>query len=192
MIHSLLLTDFMVEFNANTLLTLVGMIGSSIVYAFILFYKLARIDVKVETLWAFQMRRAMSEAVLQGAATLNSPLTFTPEALATVNPLKPALIEWWNTRGKNLSHIDALFDLELKFGEKLVQNLCLPHKYSHGACILLALAVASNSSTIDLILAPPSLDFKLKINLFPERGEQGPVGATGATGATGPIGTSGK
>jgi len=43
--------------------------------------RIARIEVKVDTLWDFQMRRAVAEAVSKGVATINSPLKVTGHAM---------------------------------------------------------------------------------------------------------------
>ena len=114
--------------------------------------KFGAIETKVETMWTFQMRRAMSEVVSSGLGSLNSPLLFTDEALCLMNPLKAELEAWWAALPKATCDSDALLKLEAEFGDRLLPGVCVPAKISHAACLLLALAVAKNENTIELML----------------------------------------
>jgi len=134
----------------------------SVVTAMTLLYNVAvwkaKIEVKVETMWAFQMRRAVSEAVEGGLATLNSPLAFTATALDALAPIRDRLIAFGKAH-QGESQLELTFHIEAAFGDELLENFCLPLKTSHGACVLAALEIAKGSP-IDISFDPhfkPSL-----------------------------------
>jgi hypothetical protein len=113
--------------------------------------RIAGIDVKVDTMWAFQMRRALSEAVSSGLASVNSPIVFTPEAIASLDPIRDELLAFWKTVPEGTSDAAALLLIEARFGEDLLRLVCIPCGLSHGACLLLAMTIAKGSSQISLV-----------------------------------------
>jgi hypothetical protein len=116
-------------------------------------YKISGLQVKVDTMWAFQMRRAFGETVERGLGTMNSPLEIKSEAWALLEPLREALQAAWSKNGlSKLSDADALLEIETKFGPKLLSTVCLPAKLSYGACLIVALAVAKNTTRLDVTL----------------------------------------
>lgn len=63
-------------------------------------HKLGRLEVKVDTLWDFMVRRATSEAVIKGAGSLNSPFILSEVArswfaLDLQEKLQNDYIEFW-------------------------------------------------------------------------------------------------
>jgi len=114
--------------------------------------RLALIEDKVNTMWAFQMRRAMSEVVESGAGTKNSPLIFTEQAREAFGPFKKQLVEFYKTLPATMDDSEVLLEIERKFGDVLLDNVCIPFKLSHGACLLLAYAVARQTDTINIRL----------------------------------------
>jgi hypothetical protein len=111
--------------------------------------KIAKIEVKVDTMWDFQMRRAFSEAVKTGVGTVNSPLTFVPEFRAKLDPMKNDLRSFWE-KYKYLPVQDFIVQLEAYFGNRITKEICIPLGLSHGACLLMALAVAKDVDSLDL------------------------------------------
>ncbi len=111
--------------------------------------KLAKLEVKVDTMWDFQMRRAFSEAVKTGVATMNSPLHFDQEVRENLAPIRDELQQFWKTH-HTVPMLDFIIMLETKFGDQLLKEICIPRGLSHGACLLVALAVARGVDTIDL------------------------------------------
>jgi hypothetical protein len=109
------------------------------------------IQTKVDTMWAFQMRRAVSEIASSGVGTVNSPITFTQDARSAMNPLKDELIAF-NAGIEKKSDAEALLEIERVFGDRLLKLVCLPCGLSHGACLLLALAVARQTELLSLSL----------------------------------------
>jgi hypothetical protein len=121
-------------------------------------YAYAQLKLKVDTMWAFQMRRAVSEAVEGGLATLNSPLSFTMPALETLAPIADRLRALAN-RYPMASQLELAFLIEEHYGDELLERFCIPLRTSHGACVLAALEVAKGGP-IDITFNPsikPSL-----------------------------------
>lgn len=112
-------------------------------------YKMGRLEVKVDTMWDFQMRRAFSEAVNTGVGTMNSPLQFVPEAMEKLECMKPALQDFW-AQNKLLPMNEFVVKLENNFGTRIMEEVCIPLGLSHGACLLMAAAAAKNVESIDL------------------------------------------
>lgn len=108
--------------------------------------RIARIEVKVDTLWDFQMRRAVAEAVSKGVATINSPLKVTGHAMKWAACLADELQSFYARVGSDLCERDLYIELEREFGDRLLMNLCIPKGVSHGACLLIAAAVAKDGA----------------------------------------------
>ena len=100
----------------------------------------AKLEVKVDTMWAFQMRRAVSEAVSSDLADLNSPLAFHPDTLRVLDPLRDRL-QTFVREHRSLKTLDLLFALEQQFGADLLVDFCIPLGTYQGACLLAALQV---------------------------------------------------
>ena len=143
-------TDQLIAFAA-VILVLIGWLAR-------ITWIMAQLSTKVDTMWDFQIRRSMSEVVEKGIGKMNSPLTFTGAAMDSLNPLKEALIRWWKTEGNKLSDGSALLEIEKRFGDMLLTQVCVPLLLSHGACLILALAVARETHTIEVSLGS---DFNL-------------------------------
>jgi len=137
----------MVEIAAYGSLVMSGVSVLSVIYFGAV--KIAKLEVKVDTLWDFQMRRAFSEAVSTGVATMNSPLQITEKAKHKLDPMKVELQQFWE-ENKTLPGIDIIMKLESKFGDQILKELCIPLGLSHGSCLLIALAVAKGVDTINL------------------------------------------
>ena len=113
---------------------------------------IAKLSVKVDVMWAFQMRRAVSESIEKGAATFNSPLTFSEDSKRRLEPIKASLIEFWANKGNKLCDGAVLLEIERLFGDDLLERVGVPCRLTHGACLLLALAVAKQSDSLELNL----------------------------------------
>lgn len=111
---------------------------------------LAQMATKVETLWAFQIRRAMSEVVTSGVGEKNSPLRLYEEARQRLDCIKDRLIEFCNGPCAKLDDLNTFMEIERAFGDELLDLICVPCKMSHGACVLVALSVGRQSDVIDI------------------------------------------
>ena len=113
------------------------------------------LELKVDTMWAFQMRRAMSEVVEKGIGTINSPLIFSKEARGALEPIKAALIDFYDnkvTEDEKLNDSLFLLAVERVFGKELLELVCVPCRLTHGACLLLAMAVAKQSDALEITI----------------------------------------
>ena len=111
------------------------------------------LELKVDTMWAFQMRRAMSEVVEKGIGSLNSPMIFSDEARTALAPIKEQLIDFYQnkvTGTERNSDSLLLLAIERVFGSRLLELVCVPCRLTHGACLLLAMAVAKQSDALDI------------------------------------------
>lgn len=126
--------------------------------------KVGGIEVKVDTMWAFQMRRTMSDVVQSGLGTVNSPFRFNDEVQHALAPMKPDLIAFWATLPLDITDAAALLKIEAEFGERILRLVGMPFALTHDACLLLALTVAKQSNTIELTPGVP-----IKIELAPPK-----------------------
>lgn len=110
--------------------------------------KFSALEVKVNTMWDFQIRRGFAESVHAGAATMNSPLTIDPHIKEYLNPIKEQLVSFWEEVGRRLTLRECMIELEKRFGYDLLHLLCLPRGIHEGACLLVALSVASGIDAI--------------------------------------------
>lgn len=107
------------------------------------------LNLKVDTMWAFQMRRAQSEIVEGGHGTKNSPLSIMPEVQQRLEPIRTEL-ETFGDAHHALCDGDFLLKIEEIFGPRLLDIICIPCKMSHGACLLVAMSVAKKTQQLDL------------------------------------------
>jgi hypothetical protein len=115
--------------------------------------KLGQIEVKVDTMWEFQMRRGESELVTRGFGRKKSPLVVSKEAMDLYNNgIAPELQKFY----KELPHKNKITDndlalkIENKFGERILTEVAIPNKLNLGGCLLIAVAVAKSKDVIEL------------------------------------------
>ena len=113
---------------------------------------LPAMNVKIDTMWNFQVRRAMSEVPDSGIGTRSSPLTFHADVRAALDPIKNELIAFNKDKLFELDDAAALLEIEREFGERLYELVCKPCSLSHGACLLLACAVARQTDKLEIVL----------------------------------------
>jgi hypothetical protein len=106
--------------------------------------KIARIEVKVDTCWRFLLRRGEAEAVLRGYATKNSPVSVSDERALKVFPadLAEAIQGYFNRLARHLTLVELAAEIERNFGDRLVDEVCIPHGITEGACLVLAMHFA--------------------------------------------------
>ena len=132
-----------------------GSLATILVIAMRMAAKFGALQLKVDTMWAFQMRRAMSEVVEKGIGTINSPLIFSKEARGALEPIKAALIDFYDnkvTEDEKLNDSLFLLAVERVFGKELLELVCVPCRLTHGACLLLAMAVAKQSDALEITI----------------------------------------
>src|SRR5208282_1527621 len=93
--------------SAVSIISLLGVIWISAV-------KITTLDVKAETIWSFLMKRALSEAIVQGVATHNSPVRVTDEAKRWMRDLIPPIRDFYAKLGRrNITDAELAMEIEL-------------------------------------------------------------------------------
>src|SRR5438105_4064014 len=98
--------------------------------------RVAKMEVKVEALWLFLMRRACAEGVKEGIATINSPLKITEKGKQYFTDLKAMLLYFYATLPKPISDARLTWEIEKQFGSTIVKTVCALHGISLGSCLL--------------------------------------------------------
>lgn len=128
------------------LVSIVTSIVSAILSVFSVIYlsgvKIAKIEVKVDTMWSFLMRRAIAEVVFKGLADMNSPIVIRKEAKALFRGLTEDLRSFYRGLGKELTDVDLIMLLEQQFGDRILKEVCIPNGLLMGACMIIALEIA--------------------------------------------------
>lgn len=99
--------------------------------------KFATLQVKVDTMWEFTLRRGKSEAIRDGLAVMNSPIKPKPEALELMAPLADEL-RAVSAKSGVVSDADLAAQIEMSLGDKMLHKICIPNRMALGACLFLA------------------------------------------------------
>jgi hypothetical protein len=123
-----------------TIMSLLGVVWISAV-------RITSLQVKVDTIWSFLMKRALSEALVQGVATRNSPVRVTDEAKQWMSDLIPPIRDFCARLGRrNITDNDLAIEIERRFGEQILNEVCIPHGLYMGACLLIAVQAVKDAS----------------------------------------------
>lgn len=97
----------------------------------------AELRVKVDTLWDFLMRRAKAEAVQVGWGAMGSPIHLTTAGFEMIRPfLNKFLPVYAELVARNASEQEVWMTLENRFGDEIIEQICIPGKVSAGACMI--------------------------------------------------------
>jgi len=113
----------------------------SLLYTFtVVTNKISKMEVKVDTLWEFLLRRGRVEAIEKGIGEMHSPLEYTEEIKdwACKLELGKKIKEHCSSLKDKTKDSEMAYEIEKKFGEDIVLNVCIPKKISMGACLVLA------------------------------------------------------
>lgn len=102
---------------------------------------IAQIQVKVDTMWEFTLRRGKIEALNAGIADMNSPIVLNDRAKELIAPLVHELVALYNEL-KPIDDTSLAIAIERRFGEEIFSYVCAPAKVHLGACLVLANAAA--------------------------------------------------
>jgi hypothetical protein len=127
----------------NTAASVMALLG----VLWILAVTITAMEVKIETVWGFLMKRALSEAVVMGVATHNSPVRVTDEAKRWMSELMPPIREFYAKLGRrNITDAELAMEIERRFGDRILHEVCLPHGLYMGACLLIAIQAVREDS----------------------------------------------
>jgi hypothetical protein len=103
------------------------------------------LQVKVDTLWSFLLRRGEAEGLSAGALQKNSPVTLTPAGADWfAGGLGADLRGWYAGLRAKPTGPALAFEIERAFGRRIVDEVCLPRGVSQGACLAAAALVCQS------------------------------------------------
>lgn len=127
----------------------VGMSALSLVgLTYIGTWRLGRMELKVDTMWDFLLRRAQSEAVQKGFATMNSPMIIQDHAFDIMAPVAAQLRSFYASFSNPPDDSELALLIEREFGDKILHEVCVPHGLLMGACLPVAIAVAKGTNKV--------------------------------------------
>jgi tetrahydromethanopterin S-methyltransferase subunit G len=104
-----------------------------------------RISMMVDTMWDFQIRRAQTELIKKGLGEINSTFKVSKEAKLWMAPLVGPIRDFYQRIGRQLSERELYVEIEQRFGDRILKEVCIPHGLDQGACLLIAVqAVLDN------------------------------------------------
>jgi hypothetical protein len=118
--------------------------------------------VKVETMWGYQFRRAVTEGNASGMTEMNSPIKPTDRLKLYFVDIRKELGEWYRDNAAGLDDFDAAIKLEGTFGNRILKEIILkqdnslPLRIHGGVCLIGALGVAKEENGL-----PPIVDLHL-------------------------------
>lgn len=109
--------------------------------------KLAKIELKVDTMWGFLMQRAEVSLINSGYGTRKSPLHIYPEAKKLLAPLVPDLLKIYEAAKKRKLDDRALaLEIEKDLGKEILEHVCIPYQMNLGECLIIAIACAKEAA----------------------------------------------
>jgi len=124
------------------LITLGGLLFTVLCQVLYLSYRVGQASIKIDTLWDFIIRRAKVEFVEKGFGVMQSPLAIKAGALKLIEPFVMRVLPFYNDlvdKNPAISDKDLFIELEMKFGDDLVKQVCIPHNLTAGACMILVI-----------------------------------------------------
>ena len=126
--------DLHLTISLGTALTLIGVVWRASA-------QISEMKLKVDTLWDYVIRRGRAEGLHAGALAQNSPITITPDARRWFEGLAGDLHAWYQKAGRGLADRELYVALEKQFGERITNEVCVPHRVHAGACLAMAALV---------------------------------------------------
>jgi hypothetical protein len=141
-----MIIDFPVILNSLvSVVSLLGVVWLSAV-------KVTALEVKVEKIWNCLMKRAMSEAIVQGIAVHNSPVRITDETKRWMSDLIPPIKEFYvKLARREITDAELVLEIERRFGERILNEVCIPHGLYMGACLLIAIQAADGTEMTQMV-----------------------------------------
>lgn len=112
--------------------------------------ELSKVKERVDIMWEFLMRRAISQAVNKGFGKMNSPIIISKEAQDLFTKLQSELQNFYQKKGFSLSDGELMFQIEKFWGDRIVKEVCIPNNMTEGECLVIAAAVAKQNNGIAL------------------------------------------
>jgi len=116
-----------------------GLSGITLAGLLALASRFAKLELKVDTMWEFQLRRGIVEGKLADILQQNSPIRLDHKLLAALEPMKEELQAFYTNGASKMSEIEEAVEIERRFGAQIVKQICLPLAVSHGVCVVAAM-----------------------------------------------------
>ena len=122
---------------------LAGMTGGSMIAVFKFGGRMAKLEERVEVMWGFTMSRAIEHGINAGRFTQNSPVAVAESSKAIVpDDLAADLRSMYARLKKPISDNELRYQIERRFNQRLIQEVCRPNGLHDGQCLIIAAAVA--------------------------------------------------
>jgi len=105
-----------------------------------------RLEHKIDVLWDFHMRRAKTEFVAKDLGTINSPIFLNPGTRGWYGGMAADLKMFYDKVGSRLTERELFIEIEQRFGDRLLKEICIPHGLTAGVGILGAMAICREST----------------------------------------------
>jgi len=142
---------FLEQITLSDIIAIASLVASGFTVVKVFFsvaQKIAEIEVKVDTMWMFTLRRGQSEAIVDKLMKQNSPLVVTEKAYEIIKPILPELQVLYKEVCATKPDIDdaslALI-IEQRLGDRILQEICIPYGLYLGACLVIAVEAAKGT-----------------------------------------------
>ncbi len=102
-------------------------------------YRMGSLELKVDTVWDFLIRRGQVELVNRGWGTKHSPVKLTLTVFESILPLIDNIVKFYVEFKKNKPKVterEMFIAIEQQFGDQLVERICIPMNVQLGACVI--------------------------------------------------------
>jgi len=108
--------------------------------------KIKQLEAFTETIKSFLYRRALAEMSSKGWAEAHSPLEINPAGMEAMTPfLAKFLPVYASMVDRGLTDEDMFIELEGDFGDFILNQICIPHSLSAGACLISIIQACKSS-----------------------------------------------
>ena len=106
-------------------------------------YRAGRLELKVDTLWDFIIRRGKVEAVKMEWGELHSPIRLNVRGLDVVKPFLDKFLPFYIQllqRNPPMAEQEMYIEFEREFGDFIMEKMCIPLGVTAGACLIAIVA----------------------------------------------------
>lgn len=107
--------------------------------------RVSKAEGRIDVLWDMTMRHATVEALERGLIDQHGSVRAAPKKW--VDPIAAELQSYYRAHGTGLTDSQLSEEVEKRWGEWLLQTVCVPHRMTKSAALLLAIAVAKEESS---------------------------------------------
>lgn len=144
--------------NLNSVGILLTIIGTVLGFIWITATKLTRLEVKVETMWGFLIKRAVVEGVLGDHMETHSPVRLINNSGSMLEHMAEEIHKRYLEKWQKLTEAEIGLEIEKEFGNRLVKEVCIPNGIGFGVCLVIAIAAAKGTETLSEILDHAGID----------------------------------